>query len=251
MREWLLMKAMCAALSRQSATVIKRFILLLALLGVASSQSSLRTAYQSRFENDVVAVYELDLLAHASASPFEAAHDSFWVSLTSASVTFSGQQDKTMVQFEPGDVRFFPSFETKLLTDTGSTEFRGVMVALKPRALISSACECTGNTGKTLCGCKGAGHLESLWAFSLGDVTLAGTSLAAGEGFRSAAPRDDMLLVAVTDLQLEDEANSAGADTLNAPPLRLKAGEAAWIRGGRHQLKNVGNTAVKFVTFEF
>jgi hypothetical protein len=229
---------------------MKRFILLLALLGVAHGQSSPQTAYQSRFENDVVAVYEVDLLARASASPLEAAHDSFWVSLTSANVTFSGQ-DKTTVQFEPGDVRFFPSFETKLLTDTGSTEFRGVMVALKPRALISSACECTGNTGKTLCGCKGAGHLESLWAFSLGEVTLAGTSLAAGEGFRSAAPRDDMLLVAVTDLQLQDEANSGGADTLNLPPLRLKAGEAAWIRGGRHQLKNIGNAPVKFVTFEF
>ena len=241
---------MWAEMARPWGTVIKRLVLLLALIGSVRSQSSPQSAYQSRFENNVVAVYELDLRSHASASPFEAAHDSFWVSLTSATITFLGQ-DKTTVQFEPGDVRFFPSFETKLLTDTGSTEFRGVMVALKPRALISSACECTGNTGKTLCGCKGASHLESLWAFSLGDVTLAGTSLAAGEGFRSAAPRDDMLLVAVTDLQLEDEANSAGADTLNGPPLRLKAGEAAWIRGGRHQLKNVGNTAVRFVTFEF
>jgi len=232
--------------------VTRRLILLLVLLGIgASAQSSSQGNYHSRFENDVVAVYEVDLASHASASPFEAAHDSFWISLSPASVTFSRQQDKTVVQFEPGDVRFFPSFETKLLTNTGPTEFRGVMVALKPRALISNGCECTGNTGKTLCGCKGANHLESLWAFSLGDVTLAGTSLAAGEGFSSAASRDDMLLVAVTDVRLQDDAGSAEPEREQKAALRLNAGEAVWIIGGRHQFKNVGTTTARFVTFEF
>jgi hypothetical protein len=231
--------------------VIKPLILLLAFLGIAFAESSAQTSYQSRFENDVVAVYELDLSPHASASTLQAAHDSFWVSLTSSAVTFAGQQDKNVTQFAPGDVRFFPSFETKLITDTGITEFRGVLVALKPRALTSDGCECTGNTGKTLCGCRGAGHLESLWAFSLGNVTLAGTTLAAGEGFRAAAPRDDMLLVAITDLQLQDQARAVAGDRGEVPILRLKVGEAAWIAGGRHQFRNVGSSTAKFVTFEF
>ena len=229
--------------------MIKRFIPALSLAGLIFAQSS--GQYQSRFENDVVSVYEVDLPAHASASAIEGAHDSFWVSLSPSTVVFSTQQGNSMVQLEPGDVRFFPSFETKSLTNNGPGEFRGVMVALKPRALISNGCECTGNTGKTICGCKGASHLESLWALSLGEVTLAGTSLASGEGFRSAAPRDDMLLVAVTDLQLQDQTRTPGGDSDDGPSLRLKAGEAAWIRAGRHQFRNVGNASVKFVTFEF
>lgn len=230
--------------------MIKRLILLFVLSCAASAQSSPHGEYRPRFENDVVAVYELDLAPRALASSFEAAHDSFWISLTAATVTFARQENTTEVQFEPGDARFFPSFETKSLTNTGTTDFRGVMVALKPRALTSNGCECTGNTGKTLCGCKGATHLEPLWAVSLGDVTLAGTSLAAGEGFRSAAPRDDMLLVAVTDVRLRDDLGAADSEAATKT-LSLNAGEAAWISSGRHRFKNVGTTTARFITFEF
>jgi hypothetical protein len=206
--------------------------------------------YQTKFENDVVAVYELNLAAHASTSTFQSAHDTFWLSLTDSTVSFSHQQSKTDVRWQPGDTRFFPSFETNLLTNTGITEFRGVMVALKPRGLISGACDCAGNTSKTICGCKGATRLDPLWALSLGEVTLAGTSLAAGESFRAAALRDDMLLVAITDVDLAD----LGAQDSESSPLpvrRLKSGDALWINGGRHQFKNVGSETARFVTFEF
>lgn len=208
--------------------------------------------YHLKFENDVVAVYEVDLSPHASVPPLESAHDNLWLGLTSGNASFSVQQGKSDFQFGAGDARFFPSFETKLVTNTGSESFRAAVIVLKARGLVSNGCECTGNTGKTVCGCKGGGHLESLWAFSLGDVTLAGTSLAPGEAFRSAAVRDDMLLVAVTDLILRDEAASApNGESGQSPAMNLKSGDAIWIKSGRHQFKNLATEPVRFVTVEF
>lgn len=230
--------------------MIRCLAILLAVLSTEGFPQSPESRYQTKLENDVVAVYQLNLPAHASASAFQSAHDTFWLSLTDSSVTFSHQQTKAEFRWQPGDTRFFPSFETNLLTNTGATEFRGVMIALKPRGLVSNGCECSGNTGKAICGCKGATHLESLWALSLGEVTLAGTSLAAGESFRAAALRDDMLLVAVTDLTLTD-LGGQDSESGERPILRLKSGDATWITGGRHQFKNLGSEAVRFVTFEF
>ena len=227
-------------------------VLLILLNSLAITQTFPKGEYESALDNDVVSVYKVDLPSRASVSAFQSGHDTFWVSVTDATVRFSLQQGTIDAQFRPGDARFFPSFDTKLLTNIGSTEFRGVMVTLKPRALISSGCECTGNTGKTICGCKGASHLESLWAFSMGDVTLAGTSLDPNQAFRSAAVRDDMLLVAVSDIDLQDEtAADSGSEMMHNSPMHLKSGDAIWIKGGRHRFKNAGSASARFVTFEF
>lgn len=218
-----------------------------------AGQTVLDSRYESRLENDVVAVYDIDLPPHASASTFQSAHDTVWVSLTDSSVSFAlAQQGKVNLEFQIGDARFFPSFETKLLTNTGSMEFRGVMIAIKARGLATNGCECTGNTGKTVCGCKDATHLEPLWAFSLGGVTLAGTSLSAGDAFRAATVREDMLLVAVTDVNLGDEGRApADSEGAQSGTMHLRAGDAAWIPGGRHQFKNMGANVARFVTVEF
>ena len=217
----------------------------------ASAQTLAEGRYQSKFENDVVAVYDIDLPSHSSASTFQSSHDTVWLSLSDADVSFAlSQQGKVDLQLQIGDARFFPSFETRLLTNTGSTEFRGVMIAIKARGLATSGCECTGNTGRAFCGCKGATHLESLWAFSLGEVTLAGTSLKAGEAFRDATMRDDMLLVAVTDIDLEDE-GKGDTDSGSTGTIHLHAGDAAWIPRGLHQFKNVSASPIRFLTAEF
>ena len=218
-----------------------------------AAQTVLDSRYQSRLENDVVAVYDIDLPPHASTSTFQSAHDTVWISLTDSSVSFAlAQQGKVNLEFQTGDAHFFPSFETKQLTNTGSTEFRGVMIAIKARGLATNGCECTGNTGKTFCGCKNATHLEPLWAFSLGEVTLAGTSLSAGDAFRAPTVREDMLLVAVTDVNLGDEGKGpVGSEGAESGTMHLRAGDAAWIPSGRHQFRNMGANVARFVTVEF
>jgi hypothetical protein len=228
--------------------ILRTVILVLLLISDGLAQSGAQK-YESVFENDVVAVYRLELSAEASIAPVQSSRDSFWVALNDSAVTFSLQQGSAPAQLQAGDVRFFPSFATKLLINSGTALFRGVLIVLKPRALISGDCECTGNTAKAVCGCKGAGHLESLWALNMGSVTLAGTQLSAGEAFRAAAQRDDMLLVAITEIDLED-AVATEADPMNRL-VHLKAGDATWIKGGSHRFKNVGSAPAKFVTFEF
>ena len=224
--------------------------LLVALSTFAFGQSAESGHYRTTFENDLVAVYQLDLPARASASTFQSAHDTFWLSLSDSAVTFARPQSKLEVQWQVGDTRFFQSFETNVVTNAGSTDFRGIMVALKQRALVSNGCECSGSTAKAICGCKGATHLDTLWAVSLGEVTLAGTLLSAGESFRAAAMRDDMLLVAVTDVSLTDLA-LRHSGVVEPSVLHLKSGDAIWINAGRHQFKNVGSEKARFVTFEF
>jgi hypothetical protein len=83
----------------------------------------------------------------------------------------------------------------------------------------------------------------------MGNVTLAGTSLAPDEAFRAAAVRDDMLLIAIGETDLQDEAGS-GSEMMRST-MHLKSGDAVWIKGGRHRFKNIGNGTAKFVTFEF
>lgn len=231
--------------------MIRRLVILCAALSpLALSQSDESGRYRTKFENDLVAVYQLNLPPHASASTFQSAHDTFWLSLTDSSVTFARPQSKFDLRWQVGDTRFFQSFETNVVTNAGSTDFRGIMVALKQRALVSNGCECSGSTAKSICGCKGATHLDSLWALSLGEVTLAGTLLDAGESFQAAAMRDDMLLVAVTDVSLADLALQHSG-VVETSVLHLKSGDATWVNAGRHQFKNVGSEKARFVTFEF
>ncbi len=85
----------------------------------------------------------------------------------------------------------------------------------------------------------------------MGAVTLAGTELGPDERFRAAAPRDDMLMVAITDIDLTDDVENAAPDQAGDLAIRLKAGQAIWVRGGRHRFKNVSAEAARFVTFEF
>ena len=59
-----------------------------------------------------------------------------------------------------------------------------------------------------------------------------------------------MLIVAVTDLSLTD-LGDRDLPASERPVLHLQSGDATWISGGRHQFKNVGSQAARFVTFEF
>src|SRR6185312_113608 len=229
--------------------IVRVPLILLALLFIAPLATAQTTAagkFETTFQNDLVVVHGAELRAHQSSPNVESAHDTFWIALNEGTLSFvAGNSAHTDVQFATGDTRFFPSFDVNSVSNVGQSPLGIVLIALKPRALIGNACDCSGASAKFVCGCKGATHLEHLWALGLGNVTLAGSMLAAGESFRSAPERDDMLLVAVTNLELQDEALEIDK------PITLNAGEATWIRSGRHQFKNIGAAPARFVTVEF
>lgn len=222
------------------------WLLVLLLSRFATAQNTALGKFETKFENDLVSVHTIQLEAHRSAPNLESGHDTFWIALNEGTLNFiAGNGAKTPVQFQTGDTRFFASFDVSSVVNAGESAMQVVLIALKPRALIGNACDCAGATAKFVCGCKGAHHLEGLWAVGLGNVTLAGTMLASGESFRSAPERDDMLLVAVTNVQLQDQASETDKS------MQVTAGDAKWIGSGHHQFKNVGAAPARFVTFEF
>lgn len=220
---------------------------------IPATPQSASGRYESKFENDLVSVFALQLAPGGSAPAFESDRDTIWLAISDGAVRFTRpQQGANKIGFQSGDARFFPSFEIKQVSNAGDSDFRADVVVLKRRALVPHGCECVGNTANAICGCSGGGHLDSLWAFNLGELTLAGTSLAAGEGFRAAPLRDDMLLVAVTDIELQDEAaEQTASGNSQSPTLSAKAGDAVWVKGGRHQFKNASSQTARFVTIEF
>src|SRR5207302_1482558 len=104
-----------------------------------------------------------------------------------------------------------------------------------------------GTAERAVCGCLGSNRLPPLWALVVGQLTFAGTRLEGGQSFASAARRDDMLLVAVTAVELRDD---SAADPEHDASYHLSPGESAWIPAGRHRFQNTSDAATRFVTIE-
>jgi len=226
-----------------------RALAIVALAAALAAQTSREARFETRLENEQIEVYWLDLPARAHARVFQNTHDVIWIALNDGEATFSRSlHDDVHSAFRSGDVRLFTSFQVETVTNPGDTPLHAAVVQFKRRGLVSSGCGCSGEAERAVCGCAGAAHLPSLWALAVGQLTLAGTRLDAGQAFASSARRDDMLLVAVTPLQMRD---ISAADTENAGDVRLAPGEAVWLKAGRHRFQNTGDSALRFVTIEF
>ncbi len=225
----------------------RRCFLALAFALSALAQTAPEARYRQLFENDRVRVYTLELAPGQNAPIYQNVHDVVLVALQDAAITLVHPEGDTAERrFTTGDTRFLPRFRGRLLRNNGSAPFRAVLVEILSRGLNHAACGCGTRIEKSVCGCENGSSLPDLWALSLGDLTMAGSSLDPGHGFRAARPRDDMLLVAVTSFQLRDDAGRE-----NPRPIALAAGEVSWFKPGRHQFRNVGTTPARFVTLEF
>lgn len=218
----------------------------LLLLGavVLPAQTATEARFASVLDNPQVAVYSLELPARARAAAFQGTHDVIWLALNDATVIFGGHDRSDTVDLKTGDVRFFPEFRLASVSNGAGASARGVLIEIKPRGDMT-ACGCSGAVERSVCGCAGSGHLPALWALGFGKITLGGTTLRAGEAFLGPSYRDDMLLVAVSDLDLKDDAAPQPAE------IRLAAGEARWLPAAAHQFRNVASAGARFVTVEF
>ena len=224
--------------------MFRKFPLLLILIALLLQAQTPATArFSSVFENPQVAVYSLELAPHTRAAAFQGTHDVIWVALNDGSVTFAGRERSNTVDLNSGDVRFFPGFQLASLANGGTANAKGVLVEIKSRGGVPN-CGCNAEVERSICGC-GGGHLPALWALGFGSITLGGTTLKAGQSFLGSSFRDDMLLVAVTDVVLKDDAASESTE------IRLASGEARWLPAAAHQFRNLGTQPARFVTVEF
>lgn len=224
----------------------RKFPLALAVLGalVLSAQTSTEARFSPVFENTQAAVYSLELPPRARAAAFQGTHDVLWLALNDSTIAFARRDRSDSIDLKTGDVRFFPEFRLASLSNGGAAGARGVLIEIKARGEMP-VCGCSGDVERAICGCGAAAHLPPLWALGFGKITLGGTTLRAGQSFLGASYRDDMLLVAVTDVDLKDDAASP------ADEIRLSAGQARWFPAAAHQFRNLGSEPARFVTVEF
>jgi hypothetical protein len=223
-----------------------RLTVVLALLTSMCTGQTLREArYRELLANELVRVYGLELAPRHTASLYQNTHDVFWIALDDSALTVVGEDgNSSALDLRTGDVRLLPSFAGKILRNDSGSALHGVLVELMSRGLTTGGCGCLTPVENAICGCKPAAHLPELWAFGLAKVTLAGTTLAAGQSFTSIVHRDDMLLVALTPVHLRDEA-------VPGATFDLASGEAVWVKAGNHQFRNTAEATARFVSVEF
>ena len=214
----------------------------------ARAQAATEARFASLFENQDVAAFSLELPARSRATVYQGTHDVIWLALNDGTVNFVRRGKSAGEALATGDVRFFPAFQLSVVSNDQARPARGVLIQLKARGLANGGCGCGAATESAICGCPNAAHLPELWALALGQITLGGTTLRASEGFRGSNHRDNMLMVAITDLELRDDV--AAVESPDGA-FSLAAGQARWIPAGAHQFRNTGGSTARFLTIEF
>ncbi len=222
------------------------------LVGQAAVQMP-AAGYVSLLDNTRLHAYRLELPPSAPMPVYAANHDQVWVALSPARLSLQ-RSDSHVEQAElaPGVARFFPAEQVRTVTNQTGTGVELVVVELKQTFDAPQACQCTGVVARTVCGCRGTVRLPALWAMSLGNVILAGTTLYPGQSCCTTVPGGDTLLVAITPLELTYQVLDGGAAETASTHTRLalRPGEVAWLRAGTRELLNLGSAPAQFVSIE-
>ena len=86
-------------------------------------------------------------------------------------------------------------------------------------------------------------------------LTIEATTLAPNQELEDASDRNSTLLVAVAPLRLRDVSDLAeeGAPWKASPQrkIELQKGQTAWLKEGMHRVRNMGNSAARFIIIEW
>jgi hypothetical protein len=209
------------------------------------------SAYVSLLDNTRLHAFRLELLPSASTPVHAADHDQVWVAISSARLALQradGRAEDAVMA--PGMPRFFPAQQIREVTNQTGASIELIVVEFKQPTDSAQGCECVGVVARTVCGCRGALRLPPFWAMALGRVTLSGTTLYPGQSCPGTVPRGDSLLIAITPLRLSYAVAEDGKPTAAPAEVSLQPGDVTWLRAGRHQLVNTGESAGHFVSIE-
>jgi hypothetical protein len=86
-------------------------------------------------------------------------------------------------------------------------------------------------------------------------LTIEATTLAPNQELEDASDRNSTLLVAIAPLRLRDVSDLAeeGAPWKASPQrkIELQKGQTAWLKEGMHRVRNMGNSAARFIIIEW
>jgi quercetin dioxygenase-like cupin family protein len=227
--------------------LLSPILFVLSILTVSASTQEVEItsepSHHLALENKFVRVYKVEVAPHAATLMHRHRHDYLFVTLGDSRVS-NEVEGKAPVQLSlaDGETRFAAGNFAHIARNLADTPFRNVTIEiLQDDTLRESSSPWKEDSGeKTFAG----GRRKIL--FVKDAVRVSEVNLDAGATVASHHHEGPHLLVAISDLDLRDEAEG------NAPiSVRLKAGAIKWLSGGyTHSLINVGSPA-RLVTVEF
>ncbi len=222
-------------------------------LPLGSTPVPTSAAYLSQLDNAHLHAFRLELPPAARVPVYAAHHDQVWVAISPARLRIEREDGRTDdLEIESGVARFFPAHQIKGVANESGAAVQLAIVELKHSSDAAEGCQCTGVVAMTVCGCRNALRLPPLWAVSLGDVTLAGTTLNPGQSCCSTVRRGDTLLVAISRFEISyANTNEASEEIITTRKrVKLQPGEVLWLPGGRRSLVNTGEAPARCVSIE-
>jgi quercetin dioxygenase-like cupin family protein len=196
-------------------------------------------------ENPYVRVFQVEVPPGTATLPHYHRHDYVSVSLGSAEILNQVEgKPAVTVKLEDGRTAFTEGNFAHSVRNTGATPFRNVTVELLEDEKARRSPPPSWDEERALHILEGG--TEHIM-FVKDGVRVSETDLQPGGMIPSHHPAGPQLLVAVTDLDLENRVAGKGIS-----PIQLKSGEVRWLAGRlTHTVMNVGKQQARFVTLEF
>jgi oxalate decarboxylase/phosphoglucose isomerase-like protein (cupin superfamily) len=196
-------------------------------------------------ENSYVRVFEVEVPPGGATLVHYHRHDYISVNLGLAEILNQVEgKPAVTVKLEAGHTAFAEGNFAHSVRNRGATSFRNVTVELLQDEKARRSPPPGWDEDRALHILEG-GTLHIM--FVKDGVRVSETDLQPGGMIPSSHPPGPQLLVAVTDLDLENRVAGKGIS-----PIRLKSGDVRWLPGRlSHTVMNVGKQQARFVSLEF
>ena len=215
------------------------------------------------FKNKQVRVFAVEVPPQASTLLHRHRHDYVFVMLGDIEVRSERQGEKPAeLRLNDGDVRFTKGGFAHSVHNLKDMPFRNVTIEVRKRVrgiIRLATCDVDESIECGFCNISAAGQQKCEWPGDLNalpqlekkepdrGVYQFVVHLQPGSTTGRHAHSADHLLVAVSDLELKNEAEGKPPETV-----RMKSGEVRWVKGGfTHSLTNLGKPPAWWVSFEF
>ena len=193
--------------------------------------------------NQYTRVFKVEVPPHQPTLLHHHAHDYVFVTLgrTEIENRVEGKAPVTL-KLQDGETRFSAGNFSHVAVNLADAPFRNVTIEILKKATKANSASPAPERGLEI----GHGGLSEVIIDN--DTVRVSDNAVAGGGMlhQPDAHKWPVLLVAVTDLELH--AQSGGK---TEAPIRLKAGDIKWNRGGLPELMNMAKEQVRFISVEF
>ena len=204
--------------------------------------------HQLMYENADMKIYDVVVPPGQSTLLHQHSDDYIFITLGNASITEEKPgQAPVQLSLPDGSVRFAKGGFSHIVTNDGNRPFHNLTIEFANSHLTAGGCSCNGGPTDSICACPNAPPLPANWTLRIGQVSLAGVTLAPGAEYDITSTRTTRFLVAVTPFDLLDVTTH---DPRNLH-IRLPEGRFHWLSPGPHKIQNLSSQPLRFISVEF